>query len=209
MNIVLKIIDLVLRVVRIFFRYSTLCLFRNIKRKIYSLWVSHEFAECGTGCSLDVFDALIGARKMHLGNNVIVGKNSVFELYDQYGDTAFDAHFYIGDNTKIGPYTHITCVNEIRIGKDVLFGRRVLVTDNSHGESMPEQMDMNPDLRPVSSKGPVVIEDCAWIGEGVSIMPGVTIGHGSIIGANAVVTKDIPPYCVAVGNPARIIKKLK
>ncbi|MBL4677498.1 MAG: hypothetical protein JKY70_15040 [Mucilaginibacter sp.] len=53
---------------------------------------------------------------------------------------------------------------------------------------------------------PVIIEDNVWIGETVSVLPGVTIGKGSIIGASAVVTKNIPPYSIAVGNPAKVIK---
>jgi acetyltransferase-like isoleucine patch superfamily enzyme len=55
--------------------------------------------------------------------------------------------------------------------------------------------------------GPVIIEDEVWIGNGACILPNVTIGKHSIIGSNAVVTKDIPPYCVAAGVPAKIIKQ--
>lgn len=59
------------------------------------------------------------------------------------------------------------------------------------------------------TKGPIIINDNVWIGEKATICPGVTIGKGSIIGANAVVTKSIPPYSVAVGCPAIIIKQLE
>lgn len=103
---------------------------------------------------------------------------------------------------------HISCVNKVVIGNNVRMGKKVFITDNAHGASERSLLDIRPNLRPLYSKGPVIIEDNVWIGEMVCIMPGVTIGHGSIIGANAVVTKDVPPYCVVGGNPAKIIKQL-
>ncbi len=66
-----------------------------------------------------------------------------------------------------------------------------------------------PLVRPLYSKGPIIIEDDVWLGEKVSVMPGVHIGRGAIIGANSVVTKDIPAYAVAVGSPAKVIKMLR
>jgi acetyltransferase-like isoleucine patch superfamily enzyme len=68
---------------------------------------------------------------------------------------------------------------------------------------------MHPFRRPLVSKGPVLIGDCVWIGDKATILPGVTIGKGSVIGANAVVTKDVPDYCMAAGNPAVVLKKLE
>jgi acetyltransferase-like isoleucine patch superfamily enzyme len=95
------------------------------------------------------------------------------------------------------------------IGNNVLTGPRVLITDNAHGASVDTIIDIAPIERELSSKGPVIIEDNVWIGEGSMIMPNVTIGKCSIIAANSVVTKDIPAYCVAAGSPARIIKTLR
>lgn len=91
----------------------------------------------------------------------------------------------------------------------MLTGKKVLITDNAHGESTPDLLDLAPIKRPLYSKGPVYIEDNVWIGEKASIMPGVRIGKGSIIASNSVVTKDIPPYCVAAGIPAKVIKQIK
>lgn len=88
-------------------------------------------------------------------------------------------------------------------------GNDILITDNSHGLSDIKQMDVAPNYCPLYSKGPVIIEDNVWIGEKTSILPGVHIGQGSIIGANSVVTKDVPAYSVVAGNPAKIIKTNK
>lgn len=88
-------------------------------------------------------------------------------------------------------------------------GPNILITDNAHGASILELLDLPPQVRPLYSKGPVIIEDNVWIGEKTSIMPGVHIGKGSIIAANSVVTHDIPPYCIAAGVPAKVIKRLR
>ncbi|MGI6220066.1 MAG: acyltransferase [Bacteroidaceae bacterium] len=109
---------------------------------------------------------------------------------------------------SIRDYSQVTAIRSIRIGNGVRTGPNVLITDNAHGASVAELLETAPNLRPLSSKGPVVIEDNVWIGTKSSIMPGVRIGRGSIIAANSVVTHDIPPYCVAAGAPARVVKKM-
>ena len=93
------------------------------------------------------------------------------------------------------------------MGNGVLTGRWVTITDNSHGETDYETLKMQPILRKLYSKGAVKIGDNVWIGDKVTILPNVTIGNGAIIAANAVVTRDIPPYSIVAGNPARIIKQ--
>jgi len=87
-----------------------------------------------------------------------------------------------------------------------LTGINVLITDNAHGTFNLSELDSPPIKRKLFTKGEVAIGDNVWIGSNSCIMPGVTIGRGAIIGANAVVTKDVPPYALAAGNPARVIK---
>lgn len=93
------------------------------------------------------------------------------------------------------------------IGNEVLTGKWVTITDNSHGETDKESLCVAPNKRSVINKGPVIIHDKVWIGDKATILPGVTIGEGAVVGANAVVTKDVPPYSVAAGVPAKIVKK--
>lgn len=86
------------------------------------------------------------------------------------------------------------------------FGRWVTISDNDHGEVIREQLDTPPADRPLHVKGPVTIGSNVWIGDKATILSGVTIGDGAVIAANSVVTKDIPAYTVAAGNPAHVIK---
>lgn len=115
----------------------------------------------------------------------------------------------IGYDCIIGDYAHIVANDSVTIGNNVLLASRVFITDSNHGiysglnQSIPEE---EPNKR-IMHYAPVVIGDNVWIGENVSIMAGVKIGNGCIIGANSVVTKDIPDNCIAAGIPTRIIKK--
>ena len=114
----------------------------------------------------------------------------------------------IGRNCDFGAWNHITCINKIVIGNNLLTGKWVTITDNSHGDTDFDTLKIAPLKRIVTSKGPVVIGNNVWIGDKATILPGVTIGDGAVIAANAVVTKDVLAYSVVGGNPARIIKKI-
>ena len=92
------------------------------------------------------------------------------------------------------------------MGNNILTGRYVYISDNSHGKSNKEELDIPPIKRKLYVKGPVIIEDNVWIGERVCILSGVHIGKGAIIAANAVVTHDVPAGCIVGGVPAKIIK---
>ena len=112
----------------------------------------------------------------------------------------------MGIHCSIGDYCHITCINEITIGDNFLTGRWGTITDNSHDFNNYEVLSQSPINRKLYSKEKVKIDDNVWIGDKATILPGVTIGNNSVIASNSVVTKDISTFCVAVGNPARIIK---
>lgn len=113
----------------------------------------------------------------------------------------------IGKDCNFGAFNHITCTNKISIGNRLLTGKWVTITDNSHGRTDRETLMTAPIKRSLFSKGPIIIGDNVWIGDKATILPGVSIGNGAVIAANAVVTKDVPAYSVAAGNPARIIKQ--
>lgn len=112
----------------------------------------------------------------------------------------------IGSGCDFGAFNHITCTNQVTIGNNVLTGKWVTISDNNHGDTSETSLLLPPGKRRIVSKGPVIIEDNVWIGDKATILSGVHVGKGAVIAANAVVTKNVPPYSVAAGNPAKIVK---
>lgn len=115
----------------------------------------------------------------------------------------------IDDKCQFNDFIHITACNEIIIHKHVRTGKFVTITDNAHGHSNYASMSLPPNQRPIVSKGKVVIEENVWIADKVTICSGVTIGRCSIIAAGAVVTKNIPPYSIAAGVPAKVVRQIQ
>lgn len=114
-----------------------------------------------------------------------------------------------GGSVIIGSDSHIqgACnlkgfVADLRIGNQVQIAPQCAFSPYEHTFASRAQPIKN---QPLASKGPIVIEDDAWLGLGVIVLDGVTIGRGAVIGAGAVVTSDVPPYAIAVGVPARVI----
>ncbi|WP_207220007.1 DapH/DapD/GlmU-related protein [Emticicia agri] len=115
-----------------------------------------------------------------------------------------------GSNIQLNDYVHITAAEKVILEDNVLIASKVYISDCSHGTYGKFDINDHPDTIPKDRKlysMPVTIKKNVWIGEGVCVLMGVTIGEGSIIGSNAVVSKDIPSYSIAVGNPAKVIKK--
>jgi acetyltransferase-like isoleucine patch superfamily enzyme len=109
------------------------------------------------------------------------------------------ARISIGDRTFINYGSSISAHKQIKIGCHCLLGHHTLILDNNeHGVEQREVMPLS---------APVTIEDHVWIGSRVIILPGVFVGHHSVVGAGSVVTKDIPANCLAVGNPARVVRR--
>ena len=194
--------------------FSPIRMFNNyykfIKSAILAGYYS-SYIKQGKNCYyLSTFCSLSGSKHITFGNRVAIGHDVRLTALDKWQSNDELQHFtpqiIIGNNCRIGDNAHITAINSIKFGNNVLLGPKVLITDNGHGTVEERFSDVAPNKRPLYSKGPVIIEDNVWIGEKASIMPGVTIGKGSIIAANSVVTKDIPPYSVAAGIPAKVIK---
>src|SRR5665647_3418879 len=108
----------------------------------------------------------------------------------------------LGDNANIGPYSFIGCSGYIEIGARVLMGPRVNLLAENHNIDAADV--------PIKSQGvtrqPIVIEDDCWLGAGSAVLAGVTVGHDSVVAAGAVVTRDVPPYSVVGGVPARVLR---
>jgi len=132
-------------------------------------------------------------------NQFSLGERSVIEDFSTINNGVGDV--FIGDRTIIGLGN--TVIGPVNIGNDVMFAQNIVISAMNHGY---EDISIPPSKQKDIIKL-ITIEDEVWIGANCVITIGVTIGKHSIVGAGSVVTKDIPPYCIAVGNPARVIKK--
>lgn len=114
----------------------------------------------------------------------------------------FSKKLSIGDNSVIG----VRCMfsGKVRIGNNVMIAPEVFIYARNYAHGCT---DIPMVQQGYEEERPVVIEDDVWIGARATILPGVTIGKGSIVGASAVVTKDVPPYAIVGGNPARVLKR--
>ena len=144
---------------------------------------------------------IFGAANISIGANVTVEYKTWLAAYPHTG--ASNCSLIIEDGTQIGNFNHIYATSKIHIGKKVLTADKVYISDNSHSY---ENVDMAINDQKIKQLQEVSIGDGAWLGENVCVI-GANIGKGSVIGANSVVTKNIPDYCIAVGTPARIIKR--
>ena len=116
----------------------------------------------------------------------------------------------IGQRVQLNDYVHIAAVESVSIGNDVLIASKVFITDHNHGsygKGGKHCSPLEPPTERTLASAPVVIEDRVWLGENVSVMPGVRIGEGTIVAANSVVTRNLPPNTIAAGAPARVIKR--
>lgn len=152
---------------------------------------------------------VIGGKYISLGNHVFIDEHVRLEAYDRFLDDTFTPKIIIGDNVVFNMFCHIGSINEVRIGNRVTIGARTLITDHNHGNASYSHLLLAPRQRPLYSKGPIIIGDYVTIGENCVILPGVTIGNNSVIGANSVVTRSIPPFSVVAGNPARVLKEVQ
>ena len=137
-----------------------------------------------------------------LAGSLCVSPNGRIEIGD---------HFYLGPNSFIGSET------SIQIGRCVIISNDVRIYDNNNHPVSPkarEYMSMNGFSNDNwawhhAASAPVVIEDNVWIGQYCTILKGVTVGKGSIVATRAVVTKDVPPYTIVAGNPAKVVKQIE
>ena len=175
------------------------------------IWKSQctQFSHIGIGSGVCSIPYVKGYEYIWIGDEFFCGNDVRIEAWDKYGHDIYSPNIHIGDNVKFTDRVYLSCMNSIQIGNGVLLGRDVYISDNSHGDNSAEDLCIPPVKRKLSSKGPVIIHDNVWIGRQVSILSGVEVGEGSVIGANSVVVSNIPPYTVAAGAPAKVIKKIR
>ena len=157
-----------------------------------------DFAAIGENVILEAGVMIFHPEHIAIGNNVYVGHQTVLKAYHRNTLT-------IGDNSWIGQQCFIHAAGGVSIGRTVGIGPGVRIISSSHADEGSDGPILLGDL----VFGAVTIEDNCDIGTGAILLPGVLIGRGSQIGAGAVVSKNIPPFSVAAGVPARVIRGRK
>jgi acetyltransferase-like isoleucine patch superfamily enzyme len=182
----------------------------NLGSKVKSMCLSRLLnapgLHLGPGC------VVRGSKFIHFVRNVYVHGHLWMEAIATYGTRQFSPGIEIGDDVSFSEGVHITCIDRISIGRGLLFGSRVYVSDHNHGiykgplQSHPQEP---PTQRQLGGGGVVEIGDPVWIGDNAVIVGPITIARGSIVGANSVVRADVPEFTMVGGIPARALKRFE
>ena len=164
---------------------------RSWVRWFVNPWIHHrgKHARIRPRTRMDV----LPFNKFHLGDD------STIEDFTTINNGVGD--IYIGHRTRIG--LGCTLIGPVHIGNDIRLAQNIVMSGLNHNYE-----DLS---KPISKQGvttaPIVVEDESWIGSNSVVLPGVTIGKHCVVAAGSIVTKDVPPYSVVAGNPARIVKQ--
>ena len=174
----------------------------RVRDKAFSLAIRGSFASFGPRSVIQPPFRVYGEERISVGADVWIGFDSWLEAIDEVPGVT--STIEIGDGFSASGSCVISAAQEIRVGRSVLFARNVYVSDHNHAYRDP--------TRPVADQGvdkvaPVEICDGAWLAQNVVVTPGVRIGRGAVVGANSVVSVDVPDHSLAVGAPARIVRR--
>lgn len=182
----------------------------KITKQIEWNYYKKRLANIGKNSQIGQNFSIINPDGISIGDNFSGGCDIALWSWNAVNIKGDDCKLIIKNNVSITDRCVISAANRIEIGNGCLLGRDTFITDNSHGENISiNELNISPHERNIFSKGTVIIGDNVWTGKNVCIMPNVKIGNGAIIGANSVVTHNIPPYSVAVGSPAKVIKTIE
>lgn len=174
--------------------------------------------DCGVNCYVSPLAFIKRGKRINLGDNVVVEMGvklwvDTDDAYIEIGSDSylssycvlntFDGWITLGSNCTVNSYAILYGHGGLKIGNDVRIAPQAMIMPMNHIYDDPHM----PIWRQGIHAQGIIIEDDVWIGAGAIVLDGVTIGKGTIIGAGAVVTEDIPSYSVAVGVPAKVIKK--
>jgi len=177
---------------------------RSLRLRLYSAWVRRRFRSLES--LLDPRVDFTNPQFVSIGAGTTIHRGTwIYAICNDGARKAvFEPSIEIGSKCIIGRNGYITCTNRLVIEDGAFIMSSVLITDTIHGYYDPEVPIVQ---QPVVSRGPVVIGSGSWIGVGACIIGSVRIGRNSVVGANAVVTRDVPDLSVVGGVPARLVKQ--
>ena len=144
-----------------------------------------------------VLDAKGNTSMIKMGDEILVGRNTIISCNE--------AIIRVGNFVSIGPFCFFASKGLIEIGSNVSIGSGTHLLAGSHSFDDPDL----PIIQQARTAKGIIVEENVWIGTGSKILDGVTVGRNSIVGAGAVVSKDVPAWTVVLGNPARVVEKRK
>lgn len=143
---------------------------KYISKQVYSLFIRGGFQSMNG--HLEYPCHVEGERYISIGKGTVILKDTILTAWDSDGINDFTPSIKIGRNCNIGEHSHISACGKISIGNNVLTGRYVLISDNSHGHSTIDESNIHPLRRPLAHKGNITIGDNVWLGERVCVLGG-------------------------------------
>lgn len=174
-----------------------------VKHKIDIFFIRRKHVLIEDGAYIKRPYHIEGGEFIHVGQNVSISAYSKLSCFSKYAGKDYNPTIQIGNNVFANRFLTVLSADKLIIGENTFLGSYVSITNENHGIT-PGHTSFG--LQPLTSE-PVVIGNNCWIGDHVTILPGVTIGDWTIIGAGSVVTNSIPSFSIAVGVPARVKKK--
>jgi acetyltransferase-like isoleucine patch superfamily enzyme len=175
---------------------------QRARNKAFSLCVAGAFREFGRRSVIALPVRLRSPEHVAIGSGVFLGAGCWIQTLP--GEHCDAPRLAIGDGTSVSGSCVLSAALEVVLERNVLLARNVYVSDHIHAYADHSRPVMRQGLAKVA---PVRIEEGAWLGQNVVVAPGVTIGRGAVVGANSVVNADVPAWSVAVGAPARVVKR--
>lgn len=163
----------------------------------------YKFCKIGNDSFFHKVHKIINPQFISIGNRVTIEKDAWLNVVTSDGSHGF---IEIHDDVNLGMRTTLSSANKIIISKSVLIGLNVYIADHQHNYT---NINASVKYQGISGTGSVIINEGSWIGNNVVLLASkdLTIGKQSVVGANSVVKESIPDYCVAVGNPAKVVKR--
>jgi acetyltransferase-like isoleucine patch superfamily enzyme len=171
--------------------------------KAYTTFLSSQFGELGRGCSISPPFRFANLAQISLGEGIQINRDCWIHVLKSKEEKP-DIKLTIKSHTSIGMGATISAAREIIIGEHVLMARNVYISDHGHAF---EDVTVPIALQGIRDVRPVLIGDHTWLGQNVCVLPGVQIGKHCVVGANTVINRNLPDFSVAVGSPARIVKR--
>ena len=172
----------------------------RVRDKLFSLSIARAFAEFGTHSVIQLPTRLVNEHRIAVGSGVFIGANSWLQVLEPDGDVALS----IGNGVSVSGNLVLSASTSLRIGDNVSFARNVYVADHSHAYTDPSVPILAQGIDDIA---PVEIDEGAWLGQNVVVLGGVRIGKNAVISAGSVVTSNVGDHCLAMGAPARVVRK--